>query len=98
MSYDIVVAKLFKDRDNIKADEPTIGQVISISPVIISIYSGQVLLNKDLIELSGDFCTYTGSCLVDGKTGTCTIDRTLKVGEYVKCIPTSSGQKWFIVR
>ena len=35
---------------------------------------------------------------VDGKTGTCSIDRTLKTGEYVKCIPTDSGQRWFIVR
>ena len=26
------------------------------------------------------------------------IDRTLKVGEEVKCIPTSKGQIWFIMR
>lgn len=98
MSWEIDIAKEFKNRDNISPDEPTIGKVISISPVVISIYSGQVLLNENLIELSNDFCTMVGTCEIDGKTGTCSIDRTLKVNEEVKCIPTSSGQRWFIMR
>ena len=98
MSWEIDIAKEFKNRDNISPDEPVIGKVIGVSPVVISIYSGQVLLNENLIELSNDFCILTGTCEVDGKTGTCSIDRTLKVNEEVKCIPTSSGQRWFIMR
>lgn len=98
MSYGVEIAKMLKERENIKSFEPTIGQVISISPVVISIYSGQVMLYENLVELSADFCVINGTCEVDGKTGTCSIDRTLKTGEYVKCIPTDSGQRWFIAR
>ena len=98
MSYDVEIAKLLRERDNIKGFEPTIGQVISTAPVVISIYSGQALLSEELVELSSDFCMLTGACEVDGKTGICSIDRTLKVNEYVKCIPTNNGQRWFIVR
>ena len=56
------------------------------------------MLSEELVELSSDFCMLTGTCEVDGKTGICSIDRTLKVNEYVKCIPTNNGQRWFIVR
>ena len=63
-----------------------------------SIFNNQVLLNDKIVELSNDFCIMTGTCEVDGKFGTCSIDRTLKVGEEVKCIPTSKGQIWFIMR
>lgn len=98
MDYAVFIAKQLIKRDNIKSDEPTIGEVVSTAPLVISIFSGQVLLNDNLVELSNDFCILNGTCEVDGKIGTCSIDRTLKAGEYVKCIPTSSGQKWFIVR
>jgi hypothetical protein len=98
MDYAVFIAKQLRERDNIKSDEPTIGEVVSTDPLVISIFSGQVLLNYNLVELSNDFCILNGTCEVDGKIGTCSIDRTLKAGEYVKCIPTSSGQKWFIVR
>ena len=98
MNYDISFAKALKKRENIKSFEPTIRQVISTAPVVISIYSGQALLSEELVELSSDFCMLTGTCEVDGKTGICSIDRTLKVNEYVKCIPTNNGQRWFIVR
>ena len=98
MGYDVGLAKALKERENIKSFEPTIGQVLSNSQVSISIYSGNVILTENLVELSADFCVLNGTCEVDGKTGTCSIDRTLKTGEYVKCIPTDSGQRWFIAR
>ena len=98
MGYDVGLAKAFKDRENIVPDEPTIGKVVSVEPLSISIFNNQVLLNDKIVELSNDFCIMTGTCEVDGKSGTCSIDRTLKVGEEVKCIPTSKGQRRFIVR
>lgn len=98
MGYDVGLAKAFKDRENVSPDEPVLGKVVSIDPVKISAFNDKVLLDGALIELSNDFCIMAGTCEVDGKTGTCTIDRTLKVGEEVKCIPTSGGQKWFIMR
>lgn len=98
MSYGVEIAKMLKERENIKSFEPTIGQVLSNSPVSISIFSGQVILTENLVELSSDFCVFNGTCTVDGKIGTCSIDRTLKAGEYIKCIPTDNGQRWFIAR
>lgn len=98
MSYAVGIAKEFNKRNNQTVDEPTVGKVISVNPISISIFNDQVKLTDSLIELSNDFCVMTGTCEVDGKTGTCSIDRTLKVGEYVKCIPTSGGQKYFIMR
>lgn len=98
MTYDVGLAKAFKKRDNVSPDEPTIGQVLSLNPISISIFNGQVILTDALVELSNDFCIMTGTCTIDGKTGTCTIDRTLKVGEEVKCIPTNGGQRYFIMR
>ena len=98
MSYDVGLAKAFKDRENVLPDEPMMGKVISVDPLKISIFNGQAELNSNLVELSNDFCIMTGTCTVDGKTGTCSIDRTLKTGEEVKCIPTNGGQKYFIMR
>ena len=98
MNYSVEIAKMFKERENIKSFEPTIGKVVSVEPLSISIFNNQVLLNDKIVELSNDFCIMTGTCEVDGKSGTCSIDRTLKVGEEVKCIPTSKGQIWFIMR
>ncbi|WP_244833367.1 DUF2577 family protein [Clostridium sp. BJN0001] len=96
--YYVDLANELKKRNNSKPCEPTIGKVISISPLKISIFNGQVLLDGNIIELSNDFCILNGTCEVNGETGTCSIDRTIKQGEEVQCIPTNNGQKWFIAR
>ena len=98
MNYDISFAKALKKRENILPDEPVQGHVISVNPVKISIYNGAVILNERIIYLSSDFSVLTGTCTVNGETGTVTIDRTIKTGETVTCIPTARGQKYFISR
>ncbi|MBN1079263.1 DUF2577 family protein [Clostridium botulinum] len=97
MSVYVDIAKEFRKRNNITADEPTIGQITSVNPINISIFNNKVILSDNLIYVSNSLSIYTGTCTVDGKTGTCTIDRSLKVGDNVLCVPTSNGQKWFIV-
>lgn len=97
MSWDIEIAKELKKRNNIDIDEPTTGTVISVNPLSISIFNNQVILTSDLIHVSNSLGILNGTCTVDGKTGTCTIDRSLQKGNEVLCIPSSKGQKWFIV-
>lgn len=97
MAWDVDLAKELKKRNNIDIDEPTTGTVISINPISISIFNNQFILTSNLINISNSLGIYTGTCMIDGKSGICTIDRSLKVGNKVLCVPTSKGQKWFIV-
>lgn len=97
MSWDIEIAKEFKKRNNNVPDEPTTGTVISINPISISLFNNQVVLTSDLIYISNNLSILEGTCTVNGITGTCSIDRSLQVGNKVLCIPSSKGQKWFIV-
>ena len=95
--YDVELAKEFKKRNNKQPDEAVIGKVLSINPVTISLFNGQSTFSGEQIYVSGSLNVYTGTCEIDGKTGTCTIDRSLKVGDSVLCVPTNNGQKWFVV-
>ncbi len=97
MSVYVDIAKEFRKRNNITADEPTIGQVISINPISVSIFNNKVILSDSLIYVSNSLSVHIGTCTVGEKTGTCMIDKSLKVGDNVLCVPTSNGQKWFIV-
>lgn len=95
--YDVELAKEFKKRNNKQPDEAVIGKVLSINPVTISLFNGQSTFSGEQVYVSSSLSIYTGTCIVDGKTGTCTIDRSLKVGNSVLCVPTNNGQKWFVV-
>jgi hypothetical protein len=97
MAWDVEMAKEFKKRNNKSIDEPVIGVVTGINPIGISLFNNQVILKPDLIYISNSLSVYEGTCIVDGKSGTCTIDRSLQVGNKVLCVPTAKGQKWFIV-
>lgn len=97
MAWDIDLAKEFKNRNNIIPDEAVIGKVITTEPVSISLFNGQATFSQDSIYVSKSLGILKGTCEVDGKTGICTIDKSLKAGDSVLCVPTSRGQKWFIV-
>lgn len=98
MSWDYDLAKEFKNRDNKEIDEAIIGTVISSSPLSISLFNGSIILNNTNSYVCSNLGILRGTILVDdGKTGTCTIDRSLKVGDKVLCIPSNSGQTYFII-
>lgn len=97
MNWDYNFAKEFKKRDNKDVDEPIIGTVISISPLNISLFNGSVILNNSNSYVCSNLSILNGTCIVDGKTGTCTIDRSLKVEDKVLCVPSNSGQTYFII-
>ena len=93
----VEIAKEFKKRNNVTPDEAVIGKVISVNPISVSLFNGQATFKGNQLYISNSLSVYSGTCEVDGKTGTCTIDRSLKVGDSVLCVPTNNGQKWFIV-
>ena len=97
MSWEYKLAKEFKKRDNKDIDEAIIGTVISTDPISISLFNGSVILNNSNYYLCSNLSILSGTCTVDGKTGTCTIDRSLKTGDKVLCIPSNLGQTYFIV-
>ena len=96
MSWDVDLAKEFKKRNNSIPIEPTTGKVDSVNPLSVSIYNGDAVLTGSMIQVSKNLKKHTGTCTVNGYTGTCEIDLSLKVGDSVLCIPTSNGQKWYI--
>ena len=97
MTWDYKLAKEFKKRNNKEIDEAVIGTVISASPLSISLFNGSVILNATNSYVCSNLGILNGTCTVDGKTGTCTIDRSLKVNDKVLCIPSNNGQTYFII-
>lgn len=97
MSWEYDFAREFKKRNNKDIDEPIIGTVTSINPLSISLFNGSVILNNSNSYVCSSLGILKGTCQVDGKTGTCTIDRNLKAGDKVLCIPSNSGQTYFII-
>lgn len=97
MSWAYDLAGEFKKRDNKDIDEPVIGTVISNSPLSVRLFNGSVILNNSNSYVCSNLGILKGMCTVDGKTGTCTIDRSLKSGDEVLCIPSSNGQAYFII-
>lgn len=98
MSWDYDFAREFKKRDNQEVEGAVIGTVISVDPLSVSLFSGSVILNNRNSYVCSNLGILQGTILVgDGKTGTCTIDRSLKSGDEVLCIPSSNGQTYFII-
>lgn len=97
MSWEHNFARELKKRDNQDIDEAIIGTVISANTLSISLFNGSVILNNSNSYVCSNLSILNGTCLVDGKTGTCTIDRSLKTGDKVLCIPSNSGQTYFII-
>lgn len=97
MSWAYKFAQELKVRNNKDIDEAIIGTVISANPLSISLFNGLVILNNSNSYICSNLGILNGTCTVDGKTGTCTIDRSLKVGDKVLCVPSNSGQTYFII-
>lgn len=98
MSWEYDFAREFKKRNNKDIDEAVIGTVISANPVTVSLFNGSVILNNTNSYICSNLGILKGTILVeDGRTGTCTIDRSLKVNDKVLCVPSNSGQLYFII-
>ena len=81
-TWEVQLAKHFKDRDNVEPVGVTLGDVISVNPLSISIYNNQVILTEQ-------HCCVCSSLK--------TIENILNTGDKVLCLPTTDGQTFFIV-
>lgn len=103
MSYDVEMAKLFKERENIDIDEVIEGTVLSTSPIKISIYNGHIILDSDQCYICESLKNMYGTITLYNfpEHGTVTtqftIARNLKAGDRVMCAPTAKGNRYFIV-
>lgn len=103
MSYDIEMAKMFKERENPNIDEPVIGTILSIDPIEVSLYKGQVILQANQCYICETLKNIKGDIKLDNTptngsiVTSFTITRGLEIGDNVMCVPTSKGQKYFIV-
>lgn len=107
MSYDVELAKRYKDRDNPIPLEPLLGDVISIDPLKIAIMQNQAILTGDLCYLCSNLVSnakYAAFVLNNvgdygsvSTNGTIEYMNILKTGDKVMCVPTANGQKYFIV-
>lgn len=72
------LAKLFKERDNKKDYVNIIGQVVSISPLKISVFDGAVLLDKDDLFIANTINNEMSIKEFKANTMTATIDGNSK--------------------
>lgn len=87
-SWDIEFAKMLKIRNNPKPNGIIVGKVVSPLPNIkVHIFNNQVLLESDKLIISN--CIYINYKNED--------DTYLITGDNVILIPTTDGQKYFLI-
>jgi hypothetical protein len=98
-SWDIALAKKFKDRDNKVPIGNIVGKVISTFPDLkISILDGQIILSKEQLYISTFLeSNYNREYQINSITGTITFLDTLKVNDDVLLSHTANEHMWFII-
>lgn len=81
MSYDIELARMLKERNNKKSIGAIVGKVVNANPIKISVFDGQILLDKEQ--------TYFCSRILE--------NNTLKIDDEVMLVATENGQKFFAI-
>lgn len=107
MDYDVVLANELHKRNNIKVSEALRGEVLSVNPLKIGIMQNKVILDNDWIYICSrvaqdilNFNIKLNSVADHGAietNGTIKIKDLFKKGDYLMCVPTEKGQKYFIV-
>lgn len=103
MSWDVELAKEFNKRNNQEPIGPVLGVVISASPLKISIYNNQAILTEKQCYICSNLLIRKENITLDNVadhgeiTTTCTITNILNVGDKLLCLPTSNGQRFFII-
>lgn len=102
-TWDMVLTKQFRDRDNKEQVSATIGTIISVNPMSISLYNGKVILNNKQIIVCNSLLTINANIVLNNVaeygtvTTECIITNTINNGDKVLCLPTSDGQTFFIL-
>lgn len=82
MSYDIELAKMFKERNNKKSIGAIIGKIVGVNPYKISIFDGQIILQQEQLYFCENILNNTNS---------------LKANDEVMLIAAENGQKFFVI-
>lgn len=82
MSYDIELARMFKERNNKKSIGAIIGKIVGVNPYKISIFDGQIILQQEQLYFCENILNNTNS---------------LKVNDEVMLVATENGQKFFVI-
>ena len=102
-SWEVQLAKHFKDRDNVEPVGVVLGDVISVSPLSIAIYNNQVILTEQQCYVCSNLKSKNANITLDNVADhgtvstTGTINYILNAGDKVLCLPTPDGQTFFIV-
>lgn len=108
MNWDVELAKELKSRENKIPIGPVLGNIISVSPLKIAIFNNNAILTEkhcyicsSLIEIYLRKADIKLNSVADHgvvtTSGEVTFKDVLKVGDKVLCLPTSDGQKFFII-
>lgn len=101
MSWVSDIADEFSRRNNKESIGAFKGDVINISPLKISAFDGQVVLESSKVFLCQSLADHTQKVTLKNDVGTDKVELTykglLKKGDVVLCIAAEGGQKFFIV-
>ncbi|HEY5582931.1 MAG TPA: DUF2577 family protein [Ruminiclostridium sp.] len=103
MSWDVELAKQFKQRDNKTPVGAVLGNVISVNPLKIAILGDKVILNNEQCYICSSVVNeYVRKA--DIKTNNTVISDSeitykeiLKIADKVLCLPAADGQIFFII-
>lgn len=96
MSYDVELARELKSRNNKDNIGIVVGIVAGVSPLKISIYGGEILLNEDSLYICKNATEYTMKVTTDTEIGVATHEG-LKINDKVAVIATEDNQKFFVI-
>lgn len=101
MSWEVELAKEFKQRDNQEVEGAVLGTIISSDPITISIYNNKVILDSKNCYICSNLISIAKAADIElnntTNTGQITFKDILKPNDKVLCLPTANGQKFFII-
>lgn len=108
--YDIILAKKFKERNNVKYEGPIIGTVVQGLPDLkVAIYKGEVILDLNNMYFTGHVLdhehetTQSGTITIGGvasafdSEGRSKFKENLEVKKQLLLIPDSDGQCFYVI-
>lgn len=101
MSWVSDIADEFSSRNNKESIGAFKGDVISVSPLKISAFDGQVVMDSSKVFLCQSLVDHTQRVTLKNDVGSESVELTykglLKIGDVVLCLASEGGQKFFII-
>ena len=102
MTWNIEMAKLFKQRDNKTPISAIMGQVISVEPFKISIFNGKAILSNEQLYICSSLASNykrNADIKMDNTVynSEITYKDILTIGDNVLCLADSTGQVFYII-